>query len=53
MKTLIYSILSILLITSCTTYSESDLKRFDKEIKSYIKKTNLNYQSPIQDSIIK
>ena len=41
MKTLIYSILSILLITSCTTYSESDLKRFDKEIKSYIKKNKL------------
>lgn len=41
MKTLIYSILSILLVTSCSTYSESEIDAFDKQIESYIKKNHL------------
>lgn len=43
MKHTLFILLSIsLILTSCGTYSDDDLKKFDSEIQSYIKKKNLD-----------
>lgn len=41
-KKTIFSLLFLFIISSCSTYSDDNLKQFDDEIKSYVKKNNLN-----------
>lgn len=44
LQKIIFSFLIILIFTSCSTYTEGNLKQFDTEIKSYIKKNNLEME---------
>lgn len=41
LKKIILPFLIVSLLSACSTYSDSNLKQFDSEIKSYIKKNNL------------
>lgn len=43
-KHLFTFILASLILTSCSTYSEENLKTFDKEIKAYVKKNKLEME---------
>lgn len=44
LKTLLLSIVSVLLLSSCSTYSDNDLQTFDEEIQTYISDEGLQME---------
>lgn len=44
MRNIFFLLTGIILISSCSTYSEEDLSTFDKEIKEYVEKNHLDVQ---------
>lgn len=44
MNQIIFSLLAVLILSSCKTYNEDDLNSFDQQIQEYIKENNLQFE---------